>query len=107
MNAWRASANDAVAMPTSSTPMASTNGFGESSATTRPSSAAVADHSIAFRSPMRATIHPLGRSPISWPRVMHAAIRPARASEAPRCTAATGMIGMIAPSPVANSSDGR
>ena len=62
---------------------------------------------IAVRSPMRATRAPAGMSPTSSPTRIIAAMRPAPARPAPRLSATTGMIGMIAPSPIENSSVGR
>ncbi len=55
---------------------------------------------MAVRSPMRDTSQPLGMSPISSPTRMSAATKPAKGSEAPSVVATTGMIGMIAPSPM-------
>ncbi len=80
---------------------------GEASAMSTPMTASIDAPIMAFRSPMRATSHPAGRSPASSPTMSMAAMSPARASEAPRSVATTGMTGMIAPSPIENSSVGR
>ncbi len=82
-------------------------GVGEASAMSTPMTASIAAPIMAFRSPMRATSHPAGRSPASSPTMSMAAMSPARASDAPRSVATTGMTGMSAPSPIENSSVGR
>ena len=59
------------------------------------------------RSPMRATAHPAGRLPQSWPTTRAAATRAAAATSAPMFAAITGIRGMTAPSPSAKRTVGR
>ena len=72
-----------------------------------PMTASIEAPIMAFRSPMRATSQPAGRSPQSSPTMIMAATSPAIASVAPRSVATTGMTGRMAPSPIENSSVGR
>ena len=107
MNACLARANDEVAIPISSTPIASTPGTVAVRQSSRPPSATSAAPIIVVRSPTRATTAPLGMSPSRVPTMISAEMNPASASEPPSRAASTGITGITAPSPMANSSDGR
>ena len=109
MNACRASANTAVARPMRKMPTPSTSGFG---ATRQSIDADDGEHgarrSWRVRSPMRLTIQPLGMSPTSSPSMIMRGDEAGDGEGRRRGRAATaGMIGMIAPSPIENSSVGR
>ena len=107
MNACLASANTAVAMPTMKIPIPSTRGVGAIVAISRPPMATNAAPIMAVRSPMRLMSQPLGMSPNSSPTMIIARMNPAMASVAPRLFATSGIIGMIAPSPIEKSRVGR
>ena len=55
---------------------------------------------------MRATAQPAGMLPHSWPTTSAEATRAAVATSAPSSAAMTGMSGITAPSPSANSTVG-
>ncbi len=106
MNECRARPKTAAQNPMRKTAADSTARVVASSAATAPSAATPEPSAIVTRSPNRATAHPAGRLPHSWPTTRNEVTRAAAATSPPSCEASTGMSGTTAPSPSEKSTVG-
>ncbi len=106
MKECRARANDAAQKPMRNTAAAKNTSDCARTMPVSPPSTTMPATPMVTRSPKRATAHPAGMLPHSWPTTSAAATRAATATSAPRRFAITGMRGITAPSPRANSSVG-
>ena len=103
MKEWRARPKAAAQKPMRNTAIAKMPSEGASAMPTMPARETTPAIAMVRRSPMRATAQPAGMLPQSWPTTSAEATRAAVATSAPSCAAMTGISGMTAPSPSANS----